>query len=828
MTQATLVPPPIRSKLSSARNRLRLVDYALCGARVVLAVATAAVTVLMLDYLLEPPLVVIRSFALFMTMVAAAVSTVFVSRVVRRSLTDDDVALLVEREFPELKDGLVSAVQLAREADRDDAFTSPSLIRSTIERTASQIQPLDFGRVVRTGPLVPLWLLIGSLAGLFALGLSQKGPRAYAWLCVQRVVLGRDLAYPKLIAIEVGTNVIAGVRWSAAADGRGIVEESDLEELQPGDVVVALNGTGVDTYDTFTANLAALDPGSPAQLEVLRGSERLSVTRPVEVQIPEAVAKGDNLRIDIRIRGRETERLVLKTLFADETEEHRELSALAPNRFRKSYENVTQPFQFYVRSDEFDVQTPVYTVNVVQRPRIELYDFALSYPAYTGKRDETLAQPNLRVPVGTSLRYLVVANKALDQARLVFEYEELVEDPESKRTRRQVTRETGPPPVRLDALSAEEREGAYAPIVAAAAERGVDGDDYAGRVWVGDFRVNRSTKFRFTLRSEEGYRSGAKPVVFSVQAVLDRAPIVSIPVPGRRKQVTPTAKVPLKITARDDYGIAALELRLQPEIPDKSAPAEQRVELTGFEVGAEDVEQDYELNLADLRLRPGESLKYKAVAFDDNVIPEERASESRVYELVVVKREDLERILQDRLTGLKERLESAERDQQAAKELAESFVSDMGPKNVFGDEDKRRLQELNYAQKRVTQSLGEVQKQLEEIAQERELNRLEDEDAKQLNRDLQKGIEDATKESRLIAQQAAEARESQPPIDDRLRNEMARVPDRQQAIQDALKNLSTRIDKWGDFTEVIQSWRDLRVQQDKIIEGTREAAKEDR
>ncbi|MCA8922210.1 MAG: hypothetical protein KDD82_10405 [Planctomycetes bacterium] len=828
MSTATLVPPPIRTKLSGARRRLRLVDYALCGARIVLALATASITVLLLDYLLEPPLAVIRSFALFTTMVAAAVSTVFASRALRRSLSDDDVALLVENEFPELKNGLVSAVQLSREADRDDAYTSPLLIRSTIERTAEQIQPLDFGRVVRTGPLVPLWILIAALGVMFGFGLTKDGPRTYASICFQRVVLGADLAYPKLIAIEVGTNVIAGVRWSAAADGRGIVDESELEELQAGDIVLALNGTGVDSYDTFTANLAALAPGSDAVLELLRGAEKVTVTRPVAVQIPEAVAKGDNLRIDIRIRGREAERLVLKTLFEDETEERRELSPLAPQRFRKSYENVTQAFKFYVRSDAYDVQTPVYTVNVVQRPRIELYDFALSYPDYTGKRDETIAQPDLRVPVGTQVHYLVVSNKPLTQARLVFEYEHLVEDAETKRTRRQIARESGPPPVRLDALSADERAGEYAAVVAAAAARGVDTDEYAGRVWVGAFRVDRSTKFRYTLRSEEGYRSGAKPVVFSVQAVQDRAPIVSIPVPGRRKQVTPQAKVELKITARDDYGIEALELRFQPEIPGETAPAEQRVELTEFQVGADSVELGYTLNLADLRMRPGESLKYKAVAFDKNVIPEKRASESRTYELVIVKREDLERILQDRLTGLKDRLESAERDQQAAKELSEAFVGDMGPKNVLSEEDKRRLQEMSYAQKRVTQGLTEIRKQLDEIAQERDLNRLEDEDAKQLNRDLQQGVEEAEKESRLVSQKTEETREAPPQIDERMRNEMARIPDKQQAIQDALKNLSSRIDKWGDFTEVIQNWRDLREQQDKIIESTREAAKENR
>ena len=39
---------------------------------------------------------------------------------------------------------------------------------------------------------------------------------------------------------------------------------------------------------------------------------------------------------------------------------------------------------------------------------------------------------------------------------------------------------------------------------------------------------------------------------------------------------------------------------------------------------------------------------------------------------------------------------------------------------------------------------------------------------------------------------AEETREAPPQIDERMRNEMARIPDKQQAIQDALKNLSDR------------------------------------
>ena len=44
-------------------------------------------------------------------------------------------------------------------------------------------------------------------------------------------------------------------------------------------------------------------------------------------------------------------------------------------------------------------------------------------------------------------------------------------------------------------------------------------------------------------------------------------------------------------------------------------------------------------------------------------------------------------------------------------------------------------------------------------------------------------------------------------------------------IADELQRLATRIDKYGDFTEVLQELRDLLSGQDRVIDGAGEAAK---
>lgn len=759
MSTSTL-PGPIRHKLSSARVRLRTVDLALGLARAILAASVALIVLFMLDTTLEPPLGVLRAFALFVGLLTAAAVTVFLSKPIRRPLTDDDVALLVEREHPQLRDALVTTVQLARQLDAPDLYTSRDLIRSTIDRTARQAQDLDFGRVVRTGPLVPLWVMIVAFIGLGALLMQNPTVAEYAGAFYRRVVLGDvTAAYPKLVKLRV------------------LLEGMDV-----------------------------------------------------------AVAKGDDLTVDIRVEegAHLLEKLVVKTVFdgGEGALEEREVRSADGLVYRKTYQNITDGFTFWVEDEAHDVVTPQYRVRVVQRPRVEGYEFFLRYPEYTGKPAEAVTQPDLQVPVGTEVTYLVVANKPLDEAALKLEYER----PRAARSRPEAEPaqvEDGPEPLFLADVGAAglAQGGEWEAIGAAVARQKVSVEQDGRRVLIGRFRVSKDMRFHYWLLSREpdgrGYDNGRRPVVFSVTALQDQRPTVTIPVPGRRKQVTPTAKLPLVVEAKDDYGIHALDLRFKMERPGENVQrGEEKLALPLPAGSPRQVKVEWQLDVADLRLQAGDVLSYVAVATDHNVDEALRTAESRRYEVQVVRSEDLERILQDRLQNLKERLEAAAREETEVRTATQAFTGEIGPKDVLTDDDKRRLQRLDQDQRRVTARLEDVLNELEDIASERALNRLEDAAAAALVEDLSVAVRDLAKErSPLISRELEDAR-AVTRLDDRVRTRLARVPDLQQQLIDAINALAARIGKWGDFTEVLQELRDLYRGEERVIEGTRKAAQQ--
>lgn len=768
---ATL-PAPIRTQLAATRTRLRLVDLALGLARAVLAVSLALVILFTLDTTLKPPLGVLRSFALFVAMLAGLGATGFLASPLRRRLSDDDVAILIEGEYPELHGGLVSSVQLSRELDRDDLYTSTALIEATIANTATAVRGEDYGRVVHTGPLVPLWGLIAAFLVMGGMLFSNPTVAEYGAIFVQRVVYGEDVVYPTLVGFEVD------------------------------------------------------------QPEVIQ------------------VAKGDDLELNVHVTKGSSllERLVIHTEYEGTSEdeglfgsgsrqESRDLLRKGPDRFTKAYQNVTEPFSFWVESPEHGVRSRRHKVVVIQRPRIEQYAFSLRYPDYVGKPPETVSQPDLQVPAGTVVTYFALSNKPLVSAKLMFEKEGR---PPTREERRRGVRRTydaseatgdAAPTLRgslgPDAFDGEGPFAELGPTVRGLKK--VAPESLKAQALLGRFTVEGDMRFRFELTSKEELATGKQPVVFTVRVVRDRRPVVRIPVPGRRKQVTPTAKVPIEIDVRDDYGIASAELRLRKLKGDSEEAGEWiRVDLSGVQEGAKRARLKYTIDMADRRLQPGDRLRYFAKAYDQNLDKTANFDSSRTYEIQIVRPEDLERILQDRLATLKERLKAAERDQDAARKTAQPFVKALQPKvgSPLSNQDRTSIRRIEYEQRRVTNRLVAVKAELEDIKGEREANRLTEPSAMALIEELHAGVKDLSdRASPLVSRELEDTRKA-PRLDPKTHSRLSRVPDLQEEIQTAIKRLIASIDKFGDFTEVLQEFQDLLKGEGDVIKGTKRVIKE--
>ncbi len=152
---------------------------------------------------------------------------------------------------------------------------------------------------------------------------------------------------------------------------------------------------------------------------------------------------------------------------------------------------------------------------------------------------------------------------------------------------------------------------------------------------------------------------------------------------------------------------------------------------------------------------------------------------------------------------------------------------------MFTNDDKVRLQRISYDQERVTSGLEDVLVQLAYIARERELNELNDPAAQGLLSDLTEGVEEiAGTDSPGISQvlhdtlQAFDATSGRLEVTRDLQAKLSLVPDQQEDVLEKLRALAARIDKWGDFTEVIEELRSILLEQGRVKEDTQRAVSE--
>lgn len=184
---------PVTGRLSRLRGAIRRL-FALDGfSRLALAMAAFVVVTFLLDWSLILP-----SGVRLVLLAAGAAGFGFLAfkRLVYPlgvRISDDDLALFVERHFPELNDRLISAIQLTREPvevsrEGSQSYNSPELVAALVADAEQATSQIDFKRVIigRHVGKIALWAAIVVLA-IGGLGVARPD---YASIYLSRVVGG--------------------------------------------------------------------------------------------------------------------------------------------------------------------------------------------------------------------------------------------------------------------------------------------------------------------------------------------------------------------------------------------------------------------------------------------------------------------------------------------------------------------------------------------------------------------------------------------------------------------------------------------------------------
>jgi len=396
----------------------------------------------------------------------------------------------------------------------------------------------------------------------------------------------------------------------------------------------------------------------PGNIEVVKGES---------VQVLVSVSSADEStlpdgRVSIFWRPEGQERVESQSLQAD-----------SANVFRTSLSGLRTSMEYFAQFA--DVQSARYRITVVDRPLLRSFRVRLTHPSYTGLppviQDEFAG--NVSAVTGTSVRIEGLASKPLGRGALVFNSGE----------------ETS-----LDVH--EER-------------------------FSGTFRLLKDGAYRISVQDAEG-RSNENPVAYSLTALPDQPPSVTIVEPGRNIDIAGSTALALRLRIADDYGFSDLKLgyRLVHSRydPPQENPRFKPIPLPRPSGTSRESEVSYLWDFSDLGLVPEDVVEYFAEVTDNDAVTGPKSTRSATFLLRLPSLEevftDLDR---EHTTTIDELRHSAEEARELRRRI-ESLSDDFKKNKEMDWQQQKKLEETARKYQELQKKLDEVREKLDVMTEE--------------------------------------------------------------------------------------------------------------
>jgi hypothetical protein len=309
------------------------------------------------------------------------------------------------------------------------------------------------------------------------------------------------------------------------------------------------------------------------------------------------VLYGGQLEVRATAGGRPVDKLWL--IAEGASNRTRAVMFLAPDRsFFQSLVNVREPMRFYVTDGQ--ARTRRLPISIRYTPQITHVEVTTEFPAYTGKPTRTakLAEDVVALPEETRVTFRVASNRPLRDGELTL-----------------------------------------TPVLGGAVQKVKLMPSTNANIVTGSFMLSVPTAFAVGVHDVDGLRSAdGRQGRFNVSP--DERPRLSVVEPARDAVATPEIRVPVRVQAEDDYGVARV-VWLRGHNRSIERPFEMKVDLKN---GPTSVEAAGAFDLSRLGVRAGDVIEYYFEAAD-NYPKGPNIALSRMYRLEVISKEQYELIL---------------------------------------------------------------------------------------------------------------------------------------------------------------------------------------
>jgi hypothetical protein len=451
--------------------------------------------------------------------------------------------------------------------------------------------------------------------------------------------------------------------------------------------------------------------------------------------------------------------------------------------YRRLIENLRGDTRYFFASGDDDTSGAAALVRVVRRPSVASARLRITPPAYAGRTTAEVAFEDGRATAvaGSRLELLVTASRAVasgggaEGSRVVFEDGRVI----------------GLRPV------------------------GKGGDHLAAA-----FDADASTGLDVVLVDRAGWesRGGQR---YRIEVTPDAPASVAVLEPPATLEVLSTAKVLVRVAARDDIGVESLQLMAGGKNGAFTQVADLMEQPAGGRTGPRPaIDVDFEWRLAGMKLTAGEVVEYFAEASDGFRLGEQRHAPARstTCRLLVVSESQLGERLASEVLSVGEQLRGLLSGLQATLEQTRQLrrPADRARKGPPPPDWTETFQALVEELGRLRAGGQETARRLEEVVRRAEMNELKNADsarqadamARRLSRILAGSVDRA-------AQSLARAADAARPADQE-RQLAASVGSQEEATR-AVRELLDGISRWNSFAELVRRLQDILDRQESIL-----------
>jgi hypothetical protein len=442
-------------------------------------------------------------------------------------------------------------------------------------------------------------------------------------------------------------------------------------------LAVCLPGLARTQWNRFTRPFADVPPFSLTEFEVTPGNK--------------PVLYGSELEIRAKVKGSPVEQLELILKTANGQEPPLPMFQESGGVWRAVLAKVIEPTEYYVRA--YRARSEKYCLSVITVPLIESGKVRIEPPAYANRAvyEGALPKDGVSGLPGTKVRVSLRSNRPLRGGVINVVGQTFL----STLGKRQ-DRQTG---MSAPLNSCKKAGGTPAPQVS------MTPTEKGSQEVTGEFPITADGKFECRVIDVDGEPS-QQTFSGNVTMLADQRPFIRITQPEKMALATPTASLPVTLSAEDDCGISRLQLfrSLNDSRPlpcDLSLPPR----------AARKIDQTTGLALDRYGLQPGDVIKLFG-RVEDNDPAGAKGAESSVVTVRIISQEEFERMMRTK-QGLEEMLAKYDAARRRMENMAEKMEGLKKKLDKHSNEDKaseETRREINRLREEMRKAADEIEK----------------------------------------------------------------------------------------------------------------------